>query len=231
MSTAHPIYHHHLRIGRLVAGIFVALTVAGCASATPVPAEEQPVQTVIVQQPAQNKPTVTTWVTSTEAPSATEPVSPTDAQPALPSPAETSGSSISTGGAPGLSQIDACTLVTKDEAEALLGVPVKEPKIEEVATLKSCAYETDTLDGVSVSVLGFRDAEQAGEAFQQMIDFNDYKEVTGIGERAIRTYPFDDITVLFKNFHLGVDVTNDGDEDQQFEQARELAEKALSRMP
>jgi hypothetical protein len=127
--------------------------------------------------------------------------------------------------------LDACTLVTKAEAEGVLGKPVGEPLREEYPSFYSCKYEAADRDNVTVSVLEFPDAQQAADAYQMEIDINSYPEVSGIGDRALRPWPFMDISVLSSKYDLSIDVVNGSDEMPQFEAARGLAQKALGRLP
>ena len=141
------------------------------------------------------------------------------------------GEAVPTEVLPAGSGIDVCALVTQEEAEAAIGSPVGEPVEENVPPIYSCSYDTEGFDGVSVIVVEYADAAQAEAAFQMAIDINDYQEVTGIGDRAYRSYPIFDLNVLTGRYELSVDVTDGTDEEDQYQKASELAGQALSRMP
>ena len=153
-----------------------------------------------------------------------------EAPPESEAPAGT-GEAVPTEVLPAGSGIDVCALVTQEEAGAAIGSPVGEPVEENVPPIYSCSYDTPGFDGVSVIVVEYADAAQAEAAFQMAIDINDYEEVTGVGDRAYRSYPIFDLNVLTGRYELSVDVTDSSEEEQQYQKASELAEKALSRMP
>ena len=129
-----------------------------------------------------------------------------------------------------VSGVDACELVTRDEAEAVLGASVGEPTREDTPPISACSYETADFDSVSVSVLTYDDSDQAEEGFQIAIDINDYPEVSGIGERAYDARPISGVTVLKGRYELDVDVNLEGSE-ADFEAAKELAATAVERLP
>jgi hypothetical protein len=200
-----------LRAGVLPAFAVVVLTLTACAgggaaqpsAATPPPA-----------QPAQ--PT-----TAAAAP-ATQPGAPTTG-PSKATPAAQSSS-------PATVEIDPCALVTKAEAEAVLGAPSGEPETYFDSERASCRYETSSgLDVVSVGVTIYESEEDAEDSFQFALDVNRYPEVGGIGDRAYQS-PINDITVLTGRYELSVDVTVKGG-DADFPEARELAAKAVARLP
>jgi len=128
------------------------------------------------------------------------------------------------------SGIDACSLVTKEEAEAVLGGSVGEPTREDTPPVAACTYETADFDSVSVSVLTYDDSDQAEDGFQMAIDINDYPEVPGLGDRAYDARPGFGLTVLMGRYELEVDVSLEGG-DTDFETAKDLAAQAVERLP
>jgi hypothetical protein len=126
-------------------------------------------------------------------------------------------------------EIDPCSLVTKAEAEAIVGESVGEPVVMDTELLVSCLYSTPDLEGVSVDVLAYNDEEQAKSGFELALDINDYPEVEGIGDRAYDSRPIGDITVLKGKYELSIDVSASGQDE--FEVAKELAAKAVDRLP
>ena len=125
---------------------------------------------------------------------------------------------------------DPCELVTKVEAEQVLGASVGEPTREDTPPFAACSYETADLDSVGVSVLTYDDAEQAEEGFQIAIDINDYPEISGLGDRAYDARPISDVTVLKGRYELDIGVSAEGGE-ADFEAAKDLAAQAVDRLP
>ena len=146
---------------------------------------------------------------------------------------------------PSAGEIDPCALVTKEEAEAIVGESLGDPLVTITELLASCLYSTSDLKSVGVDVLTYGSADDAESGFQLALDINDYPEVEGIGDRAYDSRPIGDITVLKGKYEVSVDVNVEGDEGQgadvegddvewtgiDFEAARELAAKAVDRLP
>jgi hypothetical protein len=128
------------------------------------------------------------------------------------------------------SGVDACELVTREEAEAVLGVSVGEPTREDVPPIGACSYETADFDSVSIAVVTFEDADQAEEVLQMAIDINDYPEISGLGDGAYDSRPIYDVTVRKGRYELSIDVSLEGGE-ADFETAKELAATAVERLP
>jgi hypothetical protein len=126
-------------------------------------------------------------------------------------------------------EIDPCALVTKEEAEAIVGESLDEPLVTVTELLVSCLYSTPDFDSVNVDVLIYDDEDQAEGGFELALDINDYPEVEGIGERAYDSRPIGDITVLTGKYELSVDVSV-GDGEADFETAKDVAAKAVDRL-
>ena len=127
-------------------------------------------------------------------------------------------------------EIDPCALVTKEEAEAIVGESLDEPVVTITELLASCLYSTPDFDSVSVDVLIYDREDDAKSGFQLAIDINDYPEVEGIGDQAYDSRPIGDITVLKGKYELSVDVSVEGG-DADFETAKDVAAKAVDRLP
>jgi len=125
-------------------------------------------------------------------------------------------------------RIDACALITREEAEAVLGTATREPVRGDTPTINSCAYQTERFDVVSVSVITYADKAEAENVHQSAIDINNYPEIEGLGDRAYNAQPISDVTVLVGRYQLGVDVSGPKNE---LEVARDLAETAIGRLP
>ena len=126
-------------------------------------------------------------------------------------------------------EIDPCTLVTKAEAEAVVGQSLGEPAVTITEMLAGCLYTTSDLESVNVDVLTYDSADDAKSGFQLAIDINHYPEIEGIGDRAYDSRPIGDITVLKGKYELSIDVST-GEQDE-FEVAKDLASKAVERLP
>lgn len=129
-------------------------------------------------------------------------------------------------GAAPLDGIDACALVTRDEAAAALGVAVGEGQRDDFSPVYSCRYEGE-IEAVNVSVLVYPDEKTAKEGHQMAVDINDYPEIEGIGEGAYFALGFG-VTALQGKYEVSVDVIGP-DDDQPLEE--DLVRKALDRLP
>lgn len=140
-------------------------------------------------------------------------------------PAQQSSASVS---------IDACQLITKTEAQAAVGAPVGDPSQTSIPPVFGCDYRypSSIEIEVGVSVIVYQDNKQAADAFQMALDINKYPPVSGVGERAYDSRPIQDLTVLRGRYELAVDVgLADSDRNKEFALAKELALKALGRLP
>lgn len=136
--------------------------------------------------------------------------------------------------------IDACTLVTKDEVEAVLGMPVGELVSENYDGLYLCTYELGEDASVDISVTAHDDEEGAAYWFQWSTDSEADEvtgygpvEISGFGYPAYEFYLIINIVVLIGRYELTIDVIDylSRDRDAEFKLARELVEIALSGMP
>ena len=123
--------------------------------------------------------------------------------------------------------VDACSLVTKDEAEAALGAPVSDGEAQDYPPIYSCRYMTQDSYLVDVTVVVFENDDQAEEVHDQAVNLNDYEKVDGIGERAYYALGFG-LTVLQDEFELSVSVAG-SDDDRGREE--DLAKIAVERLP
>jgi hypothetical protein len=124
--------------------------------------------------------------------------------------------------------IDACALITQDEADAVLGTATGEPVRDDTPPINACAYGTESFDVVSVTIVTYADKAEAEDAYQMAIDINDYPEIEGLGDRAYNAQPIGDVTVLVGRYELGVDVSGP---ENDLEVARKLAAAAIGRLP
>ena len=131
---------------------------------------------------------------------------------------------------PAAGELDPCALVTKAEAEAIVGESLGDPVVTITELLVSCLYSTPDFDSVNVDVLIYDNKDDAESGFQLALDINDYPEIEGIGDRAYDSRPIGDITVLKGKYELSVDVSVEGGE-ADFETAKDVAAKAADRLP
>jgi len=127
--------------------------------------------------------------------------------------------------------IDPCALVTKVEAEAILGASVGEPKPLVAPPVFDCTYDTSDFDRVGVSVVIFTSEDVAAGSFQSDIDTNGYQEVDGVGDRAYRSEPIFNITFQKGRYEASITVNAGLEDDEEFALAKDLAEKVLARLP
>ncbi len=126
--------------------------------------------------------------------------------------------------------VDACSLVTKDEAEAALGAPVSDGEAQEFPPIYNCRYQTEDFDILDVTVVVYDDDETAEASYEMALDINDYPEIGGLGERAYDGRPIGGVNVLQGRYELSVDVSA-GESDEDFDTATGLAERAVDRLP
>jgi hypothetical protein len=134
--------------------------------------------------------------------------------------------------ASGASELDACTLITPEEASAALGQAIGEPSRETYPGLYSCTYPAGDFNHVEIIVTVYDSPQDAADAFQMELDINQYEQVSGLGDRALRPEPIMDLTVDQGRYEVSMDILTSQDDPQaEYQLARDLAEKALARLP
>jgi hypothetical protein len=176
--------------------------------------------------------------TDTRTPAATQPAAGTQspAETASPEAEETATPEAEESATPTAQvsngELDPCALITKQEAEAIIGESVDDPLVTITELLASCLYSTPDFRTVNVDVLTYDNENDAESGFQLAIDINNYPAIEGIGDRAYDSRPIGDITVLIGKYELSVDVgVSSSDSDADFETAKELAIQAVDRLP
>jgi hypothetical protein len=164
-----------------------------------------------------------------------------DADATSTSPANAAATSSDGGGAAGgaaddLEEIDVCALLTQAEVEAAIGQTAGPGAPEESFAEfglggGACRFEADDITPVvTVSVLAWSNEEDADASFSFGED--QYPPVEGIGDRAYRSQPIDEISVLVGRYELSVGLYFvSEDDDEEFEMSRQLAELVISRLP
>lgn len=131
-------------------------------------------------------------------------------------------------------EIDACGLLTKEEVEAALGASVGDPVPDpSPPPFYGCSYEAPSpgFEQVSYYVIIWDDEEAALASFQQDIDINDYPEVSGIGDRAYDARPAFGLTVFKGKYELSLDIFSDIEDEAEWAAIKDLAAKAVDRLP
>lgn len=134
------------------------------------------------------------------------------------------------GASSGDQEIDACTLITQDEAEAALGAPVGEGTRSDFPPFYSCEYEGEGFLQLTVTVLIYPGSDDAEAAYDLVMDINDYPTIDGIGDRAYDTQPIGDVTAQQGKYEISVDIIT-ADDAADFEVAKDLAKTVLARLP
>jgi len=166
----------------------------------------------------------------TQAAVATQTPSGTPAAEETESPAAEATETAESTPEPSAGELDPCALVTKEEAEAIVGESLDDPLVTITELLASCLYSTPDFESVNVDVLIYDSEDNAEGGFELALDINDYPEIEGIGDRAYDSRPIGDITVLKGKYELSVDVSV-GDGEVDFETAKDVAAKAVDRLP
>ncbi len=136
------------------------------------------------------------------------------------------------GGVSGGLDIDACALITKDEAEAVLGVPVGEPEQFPTDVSVDCTYQGEGFEQVGVFVLAYRNAEEALATEKNAAQQNGYPVIEGLGDFAYDSSPFFTLTFIKGRYAVSIDVVlPNSDDEAEFESARDLAGTVLDRLP
>ena len=127
--------------------------------------------------------------------------------------------------------LDACALLTSEDAQRALGKPVGAPVRGDVPPVFSCSFLTENrLDNVSVNVTVYRDAREAHDAHLMTLRINSYPEIAGLGDRAYQSV-VSDVTVLKGRYELSVDISASIPKDAQVVKAKDLATRALAKLP
>ena len=137
-------------------------------------------------------------------------------------------------GQPGGKLIEPCELITRDEAQQYMDESIS---IEESYAYwrnpptywSECIYRSFQSVVIGVDVLSDGQLEYEISTYQ---DAN-FAEVSGIGERAFRNTSTQgpDIMVISGNTAISIGITNTSDSEAQFQDAFELAQLVLSRLP
>ena len=123
------------------------------------------------------------------------------------------------------SAVDACTLLTDEEVEAILGDSASaEPEVS--PPFYGCRWSTGALSSVSVDVISWANPDIAQSSFDFYL--GDVTPVDGIGDGALYN-ELVDLAFIIDSYEVTIDVT--GEAPAARDHARELAPKVISRLP
>jgi len=125
--------------------------------------------------------------------------------------------------------VDACSLLTLDEIEGVLGLPPSAGVTEEIPPpFYGCSWETDSFESVSVSVISWGSPDDARSSFDLFL--GEVTEIDGIGDAALSNI-VTDIAFIVDGFEVTIDVLVEADAATQQAQAQTLAPLVISRLP
>jgi len=131
--------------------------------------------------------------------------------------------------------LDPCKLLTKAEAEAILGEPVRDPQPGGIGGVKFCDYRTVKIYGgispYSIHIAIVPEQQQTWEAGKKL-HAKEMRPVTGIGEDAY--FLLDDLDVFVKQRSVAINVLKDIDKPDHAKAVesaeRTVAQKAIPRV-
>ena len=128
--------------------------------------------------------------------------------------------------------VELCSLVTKEEAEAVLGEPVDEPETG-AATCVYIASAIDSLGSVAVGHFEYPGEELAASSFDSSKETGgEIEPVSGIGDDAYWQAGIDGLSVLVGKHYLLISVTLKSQDDAAaLEASKELAQQVIDRLP
>jgi len=129
-----------------------------------------------------------------------------------PQPATSASSSTTSSADSGNSGLpDPCTLLTKAEAETILGEAVRDPEPNSLGGNRICDYKTVTVHGgvlpysVHIAIIGEQQQVwDAGKKLHQQSDAKEMRPVAGVGDDAY--FLLDDLEILTKQRYVNINV-------------------------
>jgi hypothetical protein len=130
-------------------------------------------------------------------------------------------------------------MLTKAEAESILGEDIREPQPGSLGGNRICDYKTVTVHGgvlpysIHIAIIGeSQQVWDAGKKLHQQSDAKEMHPVSGLGDDAY--YLLDDLDILTRQRYMSINVMKDIDKPNHAKsiQAAELAvaQKVLPRM-
>jgi hypothetical protein len=140
-------------------------------------------------------------------------------------------------------QVDACALLDRADIETAIGREVLEPQNEQLSNLACCSYgdpETPIISIVTVCAFVGSHAEyyagaetQAKDIFEQgKNNAASIQPVSGLGNDAYWDEIFNSLHVSQGKYELSIEISLDSEDGETtLDLSRELAQKALQRLP
>lgn len=127
--------------------------------------------------------------------------------------------------------VPACDLLTTDEVQAAIGPLTQDPVYDDsVASIFTCSYEAG-FNNMLLDVTVYPDEDMAKGAFQMGIDLGGNERIEGPGDEAMSTQPVGDIDVRSGRMELTIDLFTDKSLQEELAISKDLATKAVSRLP
>src|SRR5438270_2725733 len=132
---------------------------------------------------------------------------------------------------------DPCKLITKEEAESILGEPVKEPEPNSLGGNRICDYKSVKLHGgiapYSIHIALTPEKRQAWDMGKKMhTDAKEAHPVAGIGDDAF--FLLDDLLVYAKGLDININVLKEIDKPDHMkvvqQSEKEVAQKIIPRL-
>ena len=134
---------------------------------------------------------------------------------------------------------DPCKLLTKAEAEAVLGEPVRDPEPNSLGGNRICDFKTVTVHGgvlpYSVHIAIIREQQQvwdAGKKLYQQSDAKNMRPVAGIGDDAY--FLLEDLDIFTKERYVSINVMKSIDKPDHAKAVQDaemtVAQEAIPRM-
>lgn len=126
--------------------------------------------------------------------------------------------------------VKACDLLTVEEVEAAIGTLTTTPEYDgSTPPMFTCSYTSEDVD-LNLGAFVYPDEETAKDLFQMAIA-SGATRIDGPGDEAQDNQPTGDLTVRSGRIELSIDLFSSMDLDQELEIAKDLASKAVPRLP
>ena len=157
-----------------------------------------------------------------------------------PAPDSAAGTAAATPAATGDASLpDPCKLLTKAEAEAVLGEPVRDPEPNSLGGNRICDFKTVAVHGgvlpYSVHIAIIREQQQvwdAGKKLYQQSDAKNMRPVAGIGDDAY--FLLEDLDIFTKERFVSINVMKSIDKPDHAKAVQDaemtVAQEAIPRM-
>src|SRR5713226_9532386 len=130
---------------------------------------------------------------------------------AAPQPASASSTTTSSAASGNSSLPDPCTLLTKAEAETILGEAVRDPEPNSLGGNRICDYKTVMVHGgvlpysVHIAIIGEQQQVwDAGKKLHQQSDATEMRPVAGVGDDAY--FLLEDLEIFTKQRYVNINV-------------------------